>query len=79
MKTRAEIDAELARLEQVLPKLIDECEPDEVLEAFAAEAETLTEQAGADDVAHIQGRIDCMLASAGLIPGENEGEPCLPG
>lgn len=78
MKSRADIDAELTRLEQVLPKLIDECEPDEVLEAFAAEAETLTEQAGADDVAHIQGRIDCMLASAGLIPGDNEGEPCLP-
>lgn len=78
MKNRADIDAELTRLERVLPKLIDECEPDEVLEALAAEAETLTEHAGAEDAAHIHGRIDCMLASAGLIPGDNEGEPCLP-
>lgn len=38
MKTRAEIDAELQRLEQRLSRLVGECEPDEVLEAFAGEA-----------------------------------------
>lgn len=75
---KPETEAELRRLEAMIPKLVAELPADEVLEAFAAEAETLTEQAG-DEAPQIQGRIDCMLASAGLIPGENEGEPCLPG
>ena len=56
---------------------------DEVLEALAAEAETLTEHAGAEDAAHIHGRIDCMLASAGrtyvnrygAAPGQRLGIP----
>jgi hypothetical protein len=76
MKTRAEIDVELARLARVLPKLIDECEPDDVLEAFAAESEIMTEVAGPDDAAYVQDRIQCLLLSAGLIPGVNEGESC---
>ncbi|WP_125077030.1 hypothetical protein [Pseudoxanthomonas sp. SGT-18] len=76
MKTRAEIDAELQRLEQRLPCLVDECEPDEVLEAFACEAERLVEHAPADQVEHIHATISCMLAAAGLIPGDNEGENC---
>jgi len=76
MKTHAEIDAELTMLEQVLPKLIDECEPDEVLKAFAVEAEALAEQADEKDSARIHDRIQCLLSSAGLIPGETEGEPC---
>ena len=75
---KPETEAELRRLEALIPKLVAELPADEVLEAFAAEAETLTEQAG-DESPQIQGRIDCMLASAGLIPGEYEGEPCLPG
>ena len=79
MKTRAEIDAELDRLERRLPELVQECPPDEVLEAFAAEAEPLTEQAPAEHHAHITGRINCLLASAGLISGETEGEPCPSG
>lgn len=79
MKTRAEIDAELQRLEQRLPRLVDECEPDEVLEDFAGEAECLVEQAPADYIEHVHATISCMLASAGLIPGENEGESCTSG
>lgn len=78
MKTRAEIDAELARLEQLLPNLVSDCDPDEVLEAFAAEADALIEHVPAEQASYVSGKIDCLLASAGLIPGENEGESCLP-
>lgn len=76
MKTREEIDVELARLERRLQDLPQECHPDEVVEAFAGEAERLVEHAPADQVEHIHATISCMLASAGLIPGDNEGEDC---
>lgn len=76
MKTRAEIDAELSRLENVIPRLVAELPAEEVLEAFAGEAEVLREDGS--DPAYVSSRIDCMLSSAGLIPGENEGEPCPP-
>lgn len=76
-KTRREIDAELARLERRLPELVRECPPDEVLEAFAAEAEQLTEQDAGDDIAYVREKITCMLAAQGLIPGDTEDESCL--
>lgn len=76
MKTREEIDAELARLERRLKELPQECPPDEVLEAFACEAERLVEHAPADQIEHIHATISCMLAAAGLIPGDNEGDTC---
>ena len=79
MKTKAEIDAELTRLETLLPGLIAELEADEVLEAFAAEAETLTREAPEEQQAYVTWRINCLLASAGLVPGETEGEPCPKG
>lgn len=75
MKTKAEIDAELDRLERRIPELIRDYPPEEVLEAFAAEAESLREQPG-EFATYVAGRIDCMLASAGLIPGDNEGQAC---
>jgi len=78
MKTPEEVDAELQRLERRLPELIAECEEadGDALEAFAAEAECLVEHAPAEHLEHIHATISCMLASAGLIPGENEGESC---
>jgi hypothetical protein len=76
MKTKAEVDAELDRLERIIPELIAQYEPGEVLEAFAGEAEQLTELPPIGHEAYIRDRISCMLASAGLIPGETEGEPC---
>lgn len=77
MKTKADIDAELARLERRLPELLQECEPDEALEAFAGEAERLVESAPAEHVEHVHATISCMLASAGVIPGDNGGEQCV--
>lgn len=79
MKTREEIDAELRRLERRLRELPGEVQADEVIEAFAAEAERLVEQAPADQVEHVHATISCMLAAAGLIPGDNEGEDCTAG
>lgn len=76
MKTKADIDAELARLETLLPSLIAELPAGEVLQAFAAEAERLTGTPPAEHEAYINHRINCMLASSGLVPGETEGEPC---
>jgi hypothetical protein len=78
MKTKTEVDAELERLERLIPELVRDCRPDCVLEAFAAEAETLEHSKPAELASYVDGRIDCMLASAGLIPGDNEGEDCGP-
>ncbi|MBD9368868.1 hypothetical protein [Xanthomonas sp. XNM01] len=78
-RTRESIDAELQRLQQRIPELIDECDPGDVLEAFAAEAARLTHHVTAEHDAYVDDRISCMLASAGLIPGESEGEACLTG
>lgn len=75
MRTRAEIDTELARLEALLPAIVEQY-GDEWSEAFAGEAEKIESSVPAEHSAYVSGRISCMLASAGLIPGDNEGEPC---
>ncbi|KAF1686162.1 hypothetical protein B1992_09525 [Pseudoxanthomonas broegbernensis] len=79
MKTRADIHAELERLERRLPRLMAELAADKVLEAFAAEAETLTRRLPAEHEAYVNRQLNCMLAAAGLVPGETEGEPCPKG
>ncbi|AKC87016.1 hypothetical protein [Pseudoxanthomonas suwonensis] len=79
MKTPADIDAELARLERRLPELIARHDGPDVLEAFAAEAEPLTRDVPAEHEAYVNSRLNCMLAAAGLVPGEPEGEPCPTG
>lgn len=78
MKTRAEIDAELDRLETLLPELVRTHEPDCVLEAFAAEAQDLEYSKPAELCEYVAERIDRMLASAGLIEPDYRGEPCDP-
>ena len=72
-------DDALARLQQRLDTLVRERPRDEVLDAFAAEAEPLILSLPAEDEARVNRRINCMLAAAGLIPGEPEGEPCVTG
>ncbi|UWX03878.1 hypothetical protein H1235_15485 [Pseudoxanthomonas sp. NC8] len=79
MNSKADIDTEIARLETVLPRLVAELPPEEVLKAFAAEAEALNANAPAEHEAYIARRLNCMLASAGPVPGETEGEPCPAG
>jgi len=79
MKTEAEINAELERLEKRIPELVASLPPAQVLDTFAAEAESLTAEPPAEFEAYINRRINCMLAAAGLVPGEPEGEPCPTG
>jgi len=79
MKSQSDIDTELGRLGTLLPGLIAELPADKVLEAFAEEARTLTEQVPDEQRAYVTHRINCLLAAAGLIPGETEGEPCPTG
>ena len=68
MKSRAEVDAELAGLEALIPMLVSEYAPDDLLEAFAGEAEVLTERVPADHALHVRETIDRMLVAAKLIP-----------
>ena len=68
MKSRAEVDAELAGLEALIPMLVAEYAPDELLEAFAGEAEVLIEHVPAEHPLHIRESIDLMLVAAELIP-----------
>ncbi|MBO9716162.1 MAG: hypothetical protein J7507_04975 [Pseudoxanthomonas sp.] len=79
MQDKTDIDAELGRLESLLPGLVAELPTEDVLKAFAAEAESLNAHAPAEHEAYIARRINCMLAAAGLVPGETEGEPCPTG
>ena len=75
-KTRAELDTELDTLEVRLATFINELDESEIFDAFAGEAEVIEEAAAVGDAEHVRARLDCMLASQGLIPGDNEGEPC---
>ena len=74
--TRAELDSALDRLASRIPELVQECRPEDVLEGFAGEAEYVEDNADPADCDYLHSRINCMLASAGLIPGDNEGESC---
>lgn len=67
----------LDSLETRLPSLLDE-RPDETdfWPAFNREADGIRDDLEGDDLTYAQGRIDCMLKNAGLIPGEDEGSPC---
>ena len=78
MPTRPATDSALDRLEAALPSLLKEY-PDEgkFWSAFTPDADAIVRVADPADVAHAKGRIDCMLKNAGLIPGEDEGEPCF--
>lgn len=75
--TRAQIEQELQRLEAAIPGLIAQYAPEDVLEAFAGEAEKLENETPAEDRGYVNARISCMLAAAGLIPGDLEdGQGC---
>ena len=71
------VAAALDKLEADLPKMMKDHEDEgDFWSAFAAEADLITDNVSADDSAYAHGRIDCMLKNSGLIPGEDEGEPC---
>lgn len=79
MKPRTDLDAELERLQRRLQDLARDRPPPAVLEAFAAESRPLLAGLPPEDEAYVNSRLNCMLAAAGLVAGEPEGEPCPTG
>lgn len=74
-----DLEAALNALQSRLPRLGSGQDADFDYEAFQAEAQGLVDDAGELDRLPLQARVSCMLASAGLIPSETEGESCAPG
>lgn len=71
------VDAQLDALESKLDRLLKEYPNDaDFWNAFAGETEAILKAATAQYADYAQGRIDCMLKNTGMIPGEDEGEPC---
>ena len=65
-----ELNGLLDHLEAQLPTLIaDNPDDGDFWAAFAGESDVIEDSAG-DHAAHVRGRIDHMLASAGLIPSD---------
>jgi hypothetical protein len=71
-RTRKELDSAIDHLGRRLPALLARTREEDWLEAFAAEADPLRDSAALDDVAHVDGRLQCLLRDAGLIPGDEE-------
>lgn len=69
--------AKLDALEAELPKRLEQS-PDEAdfWPWFTLVADDIVRSVEGDEAHYAQGRVDCMLKNAGLIPGEDEGEPC---
>lgn len=59
-----------------LPELGSDLDADFDYLAFQVDAQRLIDSAVAADRPVLQARVTCLLASAGLIPSETEGEPC---
>lgn len=67
MKTKADIDTELERLQQKLETLRRDLPQDQILDAFAEAAKPLTEQVPPEHDAYVQDRVHTLLTDAGLI------------
>ncbi|MGV8959195.1 MAG: hypothetical protein ACOH1V_02250 [Stenotrophomonas sp.] len=76
--SRTELEAALDALAARIDTLVAEADTrqEDVLEEFAGEAEEIEERTAVEDRTFLDSRINCILASAGLIPGDSEGEPC---
>lgn len=68
----------VAKLKANLPAMIEACsgQDDFDLCAFAGEAEAIEDSAAPEDREYVHQQIQCVLGSAGLIPSDNEGQPC---
>jgi hypothetical protein len=76
MRTLAQLDADLDALRQTLPEPGSEGERTFDFDAFQRKVDELVATAEPADQHHLRERAECMLGSAGLIPSDNEGEPC---
>lgn len=72
----------LEDLESWLPKLIEkhmisgDLQEGAFFSEFAGIADVIVASAPAEQRGWADGRVQCMLKNAELIPGEDEGEPC---
>lgn len=68
-KPRADLDAMLDRLSKALPGMLAALPDDaDFWPAFAGEADEIVDNAGRDDYAHVQSRLDALLVGACLTP-----------
>jgi hypothetical protein len=72
-----ELDTQLDMTADLITRLVD-AKPDDpgLLSTVAALQVALEEKAGPGLVDHVRERFQCLLGSLGLIPSDNEGEPC---
>ena len=77
MNAPHELATMLDALERALPGMVER-PPDEAefWRIFTGAADAIKDNAGPDDAEYMRGRIDCMPKNAGMIPGEDAGEPC---
>lgn len=76
MPSLAQLHRDLDALRQTLPES-DSCRDQAFdFEFFLQKVDRLVESADPADRRHIRERAKCMLGSAGLIPSDNEGDPC---
>ena len=73
-QTREQLDARMDALALSMPKMLADTSECCQMDAFAAEADEIREDAGGEDQAHVWARLQCILRDAGLIPGDDE--PC---
>ena len=66
VKTRAQLDAMLDLVEKQLPELLQHRHDDKLQSALADTRALLETSASAENLGYVRGRIDWMLASAGL-------------
>ncbi|MFC7521628.1 hypothetical protein ACFQS6_19360 [Xanthomonas populi] len=76
MPTREERDTRLDGLQDALPQLSANEDADFDYLDFQARAEALLSSVEPEDAAYVRTRIDGMLAGAGLIPTDEDGQTC---
>ena len=74
--TRSELDNMLDELERDLQMLMmNSADSDDVLGAFAGQAERIEASAGSGDSAHVRARIKTILGSQGIMAPLDNTEP----
>jgi hypothetical protein len=75
--SREQLDARLENLNSQLPKVASEDDATFDYDAFQEQAQQLIDLATEADAPYVHERIACLLASAGLVPSETEGQDCF--
>lgn len=74
-KSRAELEEALRLLESNLGAMAELTDPAPHA-SIERESIALLHSAAPEDAEFVRARLNCMFGSAGLIPSDNEGEPC---